>query len=366
MRRRSTIEQLWRPVLSPSQWLLWAMLTPLSVAYGGALKLRARWWRRMGEVAPVATISIGNLTVGGNGKTPFTLYLANLLRARDYRVGIVSRGYGRQSSDSTAILVAKQGKLLKDARVAGDEPAMMAHSFEGPIAVAKRRIDGVRLLLAHGPLDAVLFDDAFQHLRLRRDLDLVLVASRGFGNGWVLPAGPMREPLNAVRRANAIVRVNVCDEGCSSPSRSQLAVLSGGLPILRMKLRPSALVKSTNGRWVESPLALDRRRVVAVCGLADSSGFRAMLHELGAEIVNLMEFPDHHFYEPNDWREILAAAVSADRVITTEKDMVKLERFSPIIESMYALRLAVILDQHDEMQLIQMALECIDRRTQVA
>ncbi len=136
MKRRSTIEQLWRPVLSPSQWLLWVMLTPLSVAYRGALTVHARWWRRMATPTPVATISIGNLTVGGNGKTPFTLHLANLLRARGYRVGIVSRGYGRQSADSSAIMVAKEGKLLQDARVAGDEPVMMAHSFEGPIAVA--------------------------------------------------------------------------------------------------------------------------------------------------------------------------------------------------------------------------------------
>ncbi len=212
----------------------------------------------------------------------------------------------------------------------------------------------------------MLFDDAFQHLRLRRDLDLVLVASRGFGNGWVLPAGPMREPLSALRRANAIILVDGHKDSCSSLSRSQLAVLSGGLPTLRMKLRPSALVKSSNGQWIESPLALNSRRVVAVCGLADSSGFRMMLNELGAEIASLMEFPDHHAYEPNDWREILAAAVSADCVITTEKDLVKLERFSPIIESMYALRLAVVLDQHDETRLIQMASECIDRRTQAA
>ncbi|MGH7881081.1 MAG: tetraacyldisaccharide 4'-kinase, partial [Candidatus Binataceae bacterium] len=208
MRRRPGFERLWEPDLSGVRAPLWAALTPLAALYVGALGLRARWWRKMAQSSPVATISVGNLTLGGNGKTPFTLFLARRLRARGYRVAIVSRGYGRDRSRGPA-LVADGGRILLPISAAGDEPAMMAHAFDGPIAVARRRIDAIRMLLARGPLDAVILDDAFQHRGLRRDLDLVLVgARRSLGNGWVLPAGPLREPRSSLQRADAIIEVS--------------------------------------------------------------------------------------------------------------------------------------------------------------
>jgi tetraacyldisaccharide 4'-kinase len=157
------------------------------------LTLRERWWRTRSASAGVPTISVGNLTVGGNGKTPFTLFLAARMRARGLAVAIVSRGWGRAIDRGNPMLVSDGTRCLKSPREAGDEPVMMAKSFGGPIAVARRRIDAIRLLCARGRFDAVILDDGFQHLRLHRDLDLLLInAARGFGNGWVLPAGPMR------------------------------------------------------------------------------------------------------------------------------------------------------------------------------
>ena len=296
--------------------------------------------------APVMTVSVGNLTVGGNGKTPFTLFLARRLQSRGLRVGIVSRGYRRPRSKARAELVADGGALKIPPEDAGDEPAMMAKSFTGPIAVARRRIDGIELLSKLGPLDAVILDDGFQHVRLSRDVDLVLVSNeRGFGNGWMLPAGPMREPIRAVGRADAIVVMNF---GIGAPAirPSQMKKLAAR-KILHASVRPRALLASQQGVWRETPLDLGGRRVLAVSGLADSSTFYAMLHELDADLVGVFDYPDHHAYKPADWQAMVNAMRDADLIVTTEKDLVKLERFPFPRDSLYALRLEVTMDGAD-------------------
>lgn len=326
MRGRSRIASLWRPQLSALEWPLWAALTPLSALYAGALQVRSRWWRGRAQSAPVATISVGNLTVGGNGKTPFTLFLAERLRRHGYRIAIVSRGYGRRAPRHGAALVADGGTLFMDASAAGDEPAMMAHAFDGPIAVARRRLDAIRLLAERAPLDAIILDDAFQHQRLRRDLDLVLIAApRVIGNGWLIPAGPLREPLSALRRAGAVILVS---REPSEPPRftPALRVALAASTVLHATVKPRALVRSIHGAWSESVLELEGRRVLAVSGLAEPEGFSAMLRERGANLVKTLEYPDHHRYSPADWCEIMSAASGAELVLTTEKDLVKLER----------------------------------------
>lgn len=362
MSGRPAVARLWRPRLSAPRWVLWAALTPLSALYAGALAIHSRWWRRRAQSAPVTTISVGNLTVGGNGKTPFTLFLATRLRQRGYRVAIVSRGYGRRSSPQAATLIADGGAGFVDAAAAGDEPAMMAHAFDGPIAVARRRLDAITMLAARAPLDVVILDDAFQHRRLRRDLDLVLIATpRGTGNGWILPAGPLREPLSALRRADAVILVAPETLKDYVPTSALRAALATSV-VLHARVRPRALIRSLAGAWTESPLALKGRRVVAVSGLAEPEGFSAMLRELGANLVKTLEYPDHHRYSPADWRDILDAADRAELVLTTEKDLVKLVGFSPALASLYAVRLEVVMDEADDARLCAMVASCIERQ----
>src|SRR5712692_4259110 len=355
---RPLLEGLWQRDLPPHLWPLWAALAPASALYSVALAIRERWWRRMARHAGVTTISVGNLTVGGNGKTPFTLFLASRLRAQGLNVGIVSRGWGRRGSGAQLV---SDGTLLGPDE-AGDEPIMMAKSFAGPIAVARRRIDAIKLLAEHFPLDVVILDDGFQHVRLKRDLDLVLVnAARGFGNGWLLPAGPMREPLAALRRADAMIVMGPDehrDDSLNTVMRHVLRdkpdllpdkpILLHDKPILRAMIRPRNLVHAEHEGWRETPLALAGRRVIAVSGLANASGFHAMLRELGANLVRTIEYPDHHDYGPGDWENIVAAASDAEMAVTTEKDLVKLERFSSHGLSLYALRLEVSMDERDE------------------
>ena len=351
-RSRPLIERLWQRPLSARWWPLWAALTPASAIYSGALAMRERWWRTRAATAEATTISVGNLTVGGNGKTPFTLFLASRLRARGLAVAIISRGWGR--TDAGAALVSDGTRVLMTPREAGDEPVMMAKSFAGPIAVARRRIDAARMLSARGHFDAFILDDGFQHLRLRRDLDLLLINSaRGFGNGWVLPAGPMRERRAAIARADAIVLIESGAVRAGALTDDDLAVLACK-PVFHASIRARALVHPDAAGWHESPLAVGGRRIVAVSGLADPTGFHAMLRELGATIVATLDFPDHHDYAPHDLENILAAAHRADMIVTTEKDLVKLERFPAPGVSLYALRLEVSMDSSDEARLFDL------------
>lgn len=343
---RPRIERLWERKLALRDLPAWLALAALAGLYRGGMRARLLFWRMRKQRAGVATISVGNLTVGGNGKTPFTLFVANRLQSRGLSVGIASRGYDRARSKARAMLVAEGGVLNVSPDEAGDEPAMMAKRFSGPIAVARRRIDAIELLARRGPLDAVILDDAFQHIRLARDVDLVLVGSeRGFGNGWMLPAGPLREPVGAVRRADAVVLINF-GNGPSAITPRQMKKL-GTRTILHAAVRPSALVVAEQNVWREIPLSLVGRRVIAVSGLADPRSFYAMLRELDADLSGVLEYPDHHAYTPADWQAIRNAMRDGDIVVTTEKDLVKLERFPFARDSLYALRLEVTMTDAD-------------------
>ena len=197
----------------------------------------------------------------------------------------------------------------------GNEPLMMAKSFRGPIAVARRRIDGVRLLsqLVDPPApEVIVLDDAFQHRALARNVDLVLInRERGFGNGHLIPAGPMREPLRAIRRAHAaiIVSSGIADQP-SALSARQMKTISG-IPTIQATLRPKALVRYEQGNWSEVPIAMAGRRVLAVSGLANPRGFYAMFHEIDTDLVGVLEYPDHHVYSSADWQTIVKAATDA-------------------------------------------------------
>ena len=356
---RSRLEGLWQSDLALHERLLWAALVPAAGAYRVALAARALWWRRMRRRARPLVVSVGNLTLGGNAKTPFTLFLASRLRMRGFKVAIVSRGWGRAPSAERAILVSDDERLLAGTDEAGDEAVMMAKSFAGPIAVARRRIDGIELVEQRvGPLDAVVLDDAFQHVRLGRDVDLLLMnAERGVGNGWLLPAGPMREPLAAARRADAVIAI---DAGGAIAAAERAPAIPRSIAehprLLRATLRPRALVSpsAAGGRWIEGPLSLMGRRVLAVSGLADASGFYRMLREMETDLVGVLEYPDHYVYTAADWHSIVAAGRGGAVFVTTEKDLVKLERFPFERDSLYALRLEVVMDLDDETRLVEM------------
>jgi tetraacyldisaccharide 4'-kinase len=295
--------------------------------YGRVLESRARLYRSgalSAERAACPVISVGNLTLGGTGKTPFVEFLARRLRFEGRTPAIVSRGYGRRSK---GVRVVSEGAgPLVDPDEGGDEPVAIARRVPGVrVIVGERRADAVRVAIDRGA-DIVILDDGFQHLALRRDVDLLLIdATDPFGGGDLPPRGRLREPVSALARADAVVftRIDLADP--PREARRELSRWNPKAPVFTARIR-------TAGLWDERGSAiadtrLTSRRFVAVCGIANPRSFRASLGELDLSAEELLAFPDHHRYGRRDLERIRRAAdrTGSAWIATTEKDAVKLE-----------------------------------------
>jgi tetraacyldisaccharide 4'-kinase len=290
------------PPATPEFWrgrgLLSTLLQPLAWAYGAGAAARhaaARGWR-----AGVPVICVGNLVAGGAGKTPVVLALAERLRARGRSPHILSRGYGGGLKGPVAVDPQRH-----DAAEVGDEPLLLAAA--APTWVARDRVAGARAAIAAGA-DLLLLDDGLQNPRLAKTLSLVVVdGAYGFGNGRMLPAGPLREPVAAgLARAHAVVRMGADEAG--------LAPLLAGRTVLGARL-----------------VALDAERlrsaaVVAFAGIARPEKFFALLEAAGARLIERRRFPDHHPYASAELGDLRRRrdAVAGARLVTTAKDWVRL------------------------------------------
>ncbi|WOB06183.1 tetraacyldisaccharide 4'-kinase [Piscinibacter gummiphilus] len=298
----SQLQEAWL-TRGATAWLLW----PLSWLYRGLVALRHAGYR-LGLLPthrlPVPVIVVGNLIVGGAGKTPTTMALVQMLRAMGHRPGIVSRGYGRSSDEPR--LVTRD----TPADAAGDEPLLMHLRTGAPVAVGADRVAAGRLLLgAHPELSVLVSDDGLQHLRLARDAQVIVFDERGGGNGWLLPAGPLREPVPAEVPPRSLVVYNAARP--STPLPGHLAV---------RHLRGLTLLADWwAGRAATSDAfaALQGQSVVAAAGMARPQRYFEMLRAQGLRIDEL-PLPDHHPFTTLPW-----PASTAD-VVVTEKDAVKL------------------------------------------
>ncbi|MEO8153048.1 MAG: tetraacyldisaccharide 4'-kinase [Rhizobacter sp.] len=288
-------------------WLAWLLL-PLALLYGAVFQLRAACYR-VGLIRakrlPVPVIVVGNFVIGGAGKTPTTIALVNLLRARGLKPGIISRGYGRHSELLT--LVARE----TPASLAGDEPLLMHLRTAAPVAVGADRVAAGKLLLsAHPALNILISDDGLQHRQLARDAQVIVFDERGQGNGWLIPAGPLREPMPQTTPPRSVVLYNA-----PSPSTA----LAGHLVTRRL-----AGVTSLTDWWsgkeaqAEELAALRGRPLLAAAGLARPQRFFDMLRAQGLSISELA-LPDHHDFAALPWPHDTAD------VVVTEKDAVKLQ-----------------------------------------
>jgi tetraacyldisaccharide 4'-kinase len=291
------------------------------------LESRARLYRSgtfAAERAACPVISVGNLTFGGTGKTPFVEFLARRLRFDGRSPAIVSRGYGRRSK---GVRVVSDGAGPRvDPDEGGDEPVAIARRVPGiPVIVGERRADAVRVAIDHGA-DVVILDDGFQHLALRRDVDLLLLdAADPFGGGKLPPRGRLREPISALARADAVVFTRIDRADPPREARVELSRWNPGAPVFTARIR-------TGGLWDERGSAvadtrLTSRRFLAVCGIANPGSFRASLAELDLSAEEILAFPDHHRYDRRDLERIRRAAdrTGSAWIATTEKDAVKLE-----------------------------------------
>ncbi|MBU8899208.1 tetraacyldisaccharide 4'-kinase [Corallococcus sp. H22C18031201] len=333
----TALERLFYPP-KPESWTRRLQLSPLTLLswpYGLAVRLRGALYEtglmRPERVEGLRVISVGNLNVGGTGKTPAVLYLAELLVREGRKVGILTRGYGRASTEPRTFTGAVPLPSVQDA---GDEPLMLATRCpQVRLFVGADRVAGARRARDEFGLDTVLLDDGFQHRRLARDEDVVVMdASVGLGNGHLLPRGPLREPASALRRAT-LLWVRAAPDGASpSPRRTQ------GLPRVVTRYLPTEVVAPDG---VTRPLSwLQGRPVLALAGLARPGGFLRMLASLGADLRDAALFPDHHAYTESELRAIHARARQLGaEVVTTEKDAMRL----PSGYSAWVIRLGVEL-----------------------
>lgn len=266
---------------------------------------------------PRPVVSVGNLAVGGAGKTPHVQHLARWLAGRGLRPAVLSRGYGRRSR---GVLWAS-GERRPDPRAVGDEPALLALTLPGvPVVVGESRYEAGVECLRRREVDVFLLDDGFQHLSLAREADLLLVdAERGLGNGLTLPFGPLREPPAHARYADALV-VTKCRDVAEGERAAAAVPIPAGRPRAFSRLVPRAVVGPAGE---EGPLPPPGTGVAAFCGLARNDQFAATLEALRLDVRAFLRFPDHHVYGPRDLRRIDEAA-RGGTVLTTEKDLVRL------------------------------------------
>jgi tetraacyldisaccharide 4'-kinase len=275
------------------------LLFPLSLLYGTLAARQRRAARRQSQRLPVPVVVVGNVIAGGAGKTPVVLAILQHLRERGIAAGVVSRGYGRHGAGCAEVQPGD------DPAQAGDEPLLLRRKSGVPVFVAARRVDAARALLqAHPATQVIVADDGLQHLALARDIEVCVFDGRGAGNGWLLPAGPLREPW---------------------PRAVDLVVVHGEAPgiaghRMRRELAPQA-VRADGG---QRPLAaLQGTPVVALAGIANPEVFFGMLRSAGLQLAQARALPDHHDFAD-------AAALPADAtLVCTEKDAVKLWRARP-------------------------------------
>jgi tetraacyldisaccharide 4'-kinase len=310
-------------VNKPPAWR--RLLVPLTPLYRGVVTARLGAYRRgwlasSRLTAPV--ISVGNLTFGGTGKTSIVIALVRDLVRRGRHPAVLTRGYGRSATDPV-VLIGPDPRA--DVRTTGDEPLELAARLPGvPVVVDPDRVRGGVEALARGA-DILVLDDGFQHLRLERDLDLVLVdAGDLWGGGRLPPRGRLREPISGLARADAVLVTKVPPD--PAPVLAEVRRVAGewapDAPVLAARLEPT---KVRRRQGAAGPEVLDGTRVLALAGIGRPGGFADLLREAGAEIVATRWYADHHGYGGTEIDEAVTAAAEARAVVvTTAKDAVKM------------------------------------------
>lgn len=290
-----------------------ALLYPLSLLYGAALAVRgalaAAGWPRVERLA-VPVVVVGNVVAGGAGKTPAVLALLDVLRRAGFTPGVVSRGYAR---DGESVLEVQTGTTV---RSCGDEPLLLRLRGRAPVVVGRNRPAAARALLAaHPQVDIVVSDDGLQHRRLGRDAQLIVFDERGAGNGWLLPAGPLREPLARDVPARSVVVYNAPRATTAWPGALARRALGGAVELSAWRAGDAATRAGLD--------ALRGRRVLAAAGIARPQRFFEMLRACGIEF-DALALPDHFDYAALPW------PAGTQEVIVTEKDAVKLANGAPL------------------------------------
>ncbi len=315
-----------------SQDLVFAAGRPFSPLYSWLMLVRFSLYKRgflKQHKLPVPVVSLGNLTMGGTGKTPAVAFIANLVQSLGYRPAIISRGYGGRAT-SAVNLISNGVKIFLDAQQAGDEPYMLARHLPAiPVLTGKKRLHPCRYALEHLSCDILILDDGFQHLAVARDIDIVLFNATSLaGNSRVFPGGELREPVSALKRSTCFLLTGIDSNNKARAERFALLLQERfpGKPVFFSTLTSGPLVENTETRQTPrdppppSPLH-------AFCGIAHPERFQATLQGAGLCLSGFTSFADHHSYGQGDMDMLCrnARTTGAKGLVTTEKDLVKVE-----------------------------------------
>jgi tetraacyldisaccharide 4'-kinase len=346
--REPWLRRAWRGEVG---WTAAASLQVLARLYSGGLVIRSGLYatgmfrtRRL----PCPVISVGNLTLGGSGKTPLAEVVARIVGELGGKPALLSRGYGRQTRGVQ--IVSDTDGIRLGARQGGDEPVLLAERLPGvPVVVGESRYEAGRVALERCGAGALVLDDGFQHRTLAKDLEIVSVAGRNpWGNGQLFPRGVLREPVEALRRADLIVVTNPPGPAAVSEVSATLGRLGARAAVLTASSEPEGARQVPDGR-VEPPAALRGRRLLAFAGLAAPESFVATLSALGASVAGFVEFPDHHAFTRDDIEALTrrAGSASAEGLVTTEKDWVRLRETGRPGVPLWVLSIRMSVDRRD-------------------
>ena len=312
------------------------------------------WWRNIfynigffiTRQVSVPVVSIGNLSVGGTGKTPAVIFVAQHLLDLGYKVGVVSRGYGRRSSGT--MLVSDGKRILAGSDNAGDEPYLIAtHLTCVPVLVDEDRYRGAAIMIGRFKPDVLILDDAFQHRSLTRDCDIVLLdASSPLSDYHIFPYGALREHFGALKRSNLVIWTRVNSRSPLPELKQRVADL--GIPQILSEMEVNRqLIEAATGEMIPAE-QLQGKRILAFCGIAQPLSFYHALIKLGLEPETVRYYPDHYCYSSDDITYL--SGLTEDNqltVVTTEKDAVKLDRGFLADHRVYAVRIEFRLTGQD-------------------
>lgn len=299
LQQQWTTYSLWHVLLLPLSWLFFVLSSVRKFLFQvNLLKSHS---------LPVPVIVVGNITVGGTGKTPLVIWLAEQLKLAGYKPGIISRGYGGSSRQTKEVFADSPPVEV------GDEPVLLAARTHCPVYVNANRVEaGKALLAAHPECDVIISDDGLQHYRLKRDVEIVVVdGAKGFGNGMLLPAGPLRERISRLTDVDAIVT--------NGQSQKTLPV---GITSLEMQLKSGNFYNLGNPGKICNEQYFTGQDVLAIAGIGNPTRFFQQLQNLGIHFKS-KAYPDHHAFSASDF-----ASENSDIILMTEKDAVKCRAFA--------------------------------------
>jgi len=349
-----SLEPFFHEVISPKRPLylmpVYGVLRLVSIFYALVQRMRVGLYNLKifkTQRLNCRVISIGNLTMGGTGKTPMVMMVADTLRRQGLKPAILSRGYGGKSGEFVNVVNDGQQTLLSP-EMAGDEPVMMARRLKNvPVLTGRIRYETGKHAIEEFGADVLILDDGYQHLPLHRDLNILLCdANRPFGNGVVFPAGELREPLSAIDRADVICLTRYSGEDSTERvdrcNRKQV-------PVIKTGLRVQSVIELKSGEETEVE-TIQGQPVAAFCGIAHLLDFFRTLEQVPVQIVSQSGFPDHHDYSDDVLHSIekQGKQAAAKMIVTTEKDAVKLKDHAFDLP-VYAVRIALeILEGQEE------------------